>query len=728
MCPCPPAALCGAYLLSSVGSCNHRHSKLSGYSEPLGKHWSALLALPLNEGTSGIGEQRLERALAAVGAVAWEWEVGTGSSLSAGTTALVELKDDPARAFLQLVHPADRDWLLQALAGAVRGTAPYDFEFRLLRPDGTVEWVRDRGQLQRDTQGRPPRMAGVAQLITAEKRTEAAFRATFDQAAIGMAHVAPGGSFLRVNDRLCGILGRPREALLRLGVQNVTHPDDSAADFAQMEALLAGRIADYAMEKRYLRADDTVAWVNLTVSLVRDTDGAPDYFVAVSEDISAHKAAEAAVADDPARTLLDAEQAQERLSRANAELEARVAERTRALSDAGRELAAEMRRREAAQGALLQSQKLEALGHLTSGVAHDFNNILGAITGSYSLIRRRTDSAAVLAIVHRGEQAAERARKLIRQLLIFARREKLIPELLDPATVLRRAEDLICHAVGPRITYALEVPARVWPIMADVRQLEIALLNLSVNARDAMPEGGALTIAVRNLGPAEQPAHLPVREYVSIAVCDNGEGMSPEVLARATEPFFTTKPPGKGTGLGLSMVRGFAEQSGGCLWIKSGLGVGTTGEIVLPRAALIGLAAAESALDAAAPDPALHGGATILLVEDDELVRPMTAGLLRDLGYTVEEAASAEAASALVHTLERLDLVVTDVAMPGADGPTLAARLRAERPALPVLFVTGHLLGPALAGEAVLRMPFAGADLGVMVLKGLGRWATALPE
>lgn len=692
-----------------------------------GAHWSALLKPIPSETTLDVIERRLERALAVAHAVAWDWKLGIADSSPAPRTAkALNLQDSPADAPLALVHPADRHWLRQALAGAAAGSEPYDFEFRLLRPNGTVEWVRDRGQLQCDARGQPLRLVGIAQLITAEKRTEAAFRATFDQAAVGMAHVAPDGAFLKLNDCLCGILGQPRETLLLHRFQDITHPDDLEADLAQLEALLAGRIASYTMEKRYLRGDRTVVWANLTVSLLRDADGAPDYFISVIEDISARRAAELpAKADKPARTLMLARQAQERLSRANAELEARVAERTRALSDAGRELAAEMRRREQVQGALLQSQKLEALGHLTSGVAHDFNNILGAIIGSYSLIRRRTDSNSVLEIVRRGEQAAERARKLIRQLLIFARREKLTPELLDTAVVLNAAEDLICHAIGPRIIYALEAPAGLWPIMSDVRQLEIALLNLSVNARDAMPKGGTLTIAARNLGVAEQPAQLPPGEYVGITVRDGGDGMSSEVLARATEPFFTTKPPGKGTGLGLAMVHSFAEQSGGCLRITSRPGTGTTAEIVLPRAAIVSLGTVGNGLNPVALDLTLHGNATILLVEDDELVRPMTAGLLRDFGYTVIEAASAEAAAALVHTLKRLDLVVTDVAMPGADGPTLAARLRAERPALPVLFVTGHLLGPALAGEAVLRKPFAGDELGGMVLKGLGRLVTA---
>jgi CheY-like chemotaxis protein len=254
-----------------------------------------------------------------------------------------------------------------------------------------------------------------------------------------------------------------------------------------------------------------------------------------------------------------------------------------------------------------------------------------------------------------------------------------------------------------------------------------------------MPEGGVLTVRARNIAAPGLPASLEAGEYVSISVRDTGDGMSPEVLARATEPFFTTKPPGKGTGLGLAMAQGFAEQSGGCLRIKSELSAGTTVEIVLPRARLTQLASVESLQNANARasralDPALHGEAVLLLVEDDDQVRPVTAAFLRELGYTVIEAASAEAASVMVHTLETLDLLVTDVAMSGADGPTLAAQLRAERPDLPVLFVSGHPPGPALVGECVLRKPFSAEALGATLLERLGRsgpaqggWAGPFP-
>lgn len=410
------------------------------------------------------------------------------------------------------------------------------------------------------------------------------------------------------------------------------------------------------------------------------------------------------------------------LARDRSELERLVEERTRALTEAAAELRAEMRRREEAQKALLQTQKLEALGLLTGGIAHDLNNVLTAISGSYRLIGRRTSDPDLLELVKHGEHAASRASSLVRQLLAFARREELKPTALNLADVLPAAKQLIRHTAGARIALSVWVAPDVWPVLADPRQLEVALLNLVANARDAMPNGGLLAISARNLAPEERPEALRPGDYVSVSVRDEGEGMPPEVLGRVTEPFFTTKPRGKGTGLGLAMVHGFAEQSSGCLRIESAVGAGTTVEIVLPRAALTGLRAEEAVADAFETlDPVLHGRASILLAEDDDQVRPVMAAFLRDLGYEVVEAGNAEAAATLALGMEALDLLVTDLEMPGLDGASLAARLRAERPGLPALFVTGCTPGPELAGESILRKPVTGSELAAAILDQLNR-------
>ncbi len=409
------------------------------------------------------------------------------------------------------------------------------------------------------------------------------------------------------------------------------------------------------------------------------------------------------------------------------ELEACVAERTRALQDAARELASEMRRRESLQTVLLQSRKMEALGELTGGVAHDFNNVLAAIFAAFDLIRRRAGSADVEGLVTRGEAAAGRAASLVRQLLTFARRQELRPAVLEMLDLLRDTEDLVRHTLTSGIRLRLEARPDTWPVLADKQQLEVALLNLAVNARDAMPDGGTLSISARNLEAADRPPVLPPRGYVAIAVADTGCGMPPEVAARATEPFFTTKSLGHGTGLGLAMVHGFAEQSGGALRINSTPGVGTIVEIILPRADITAPASSR------ADDPAVtaavthHRGATILLIEDDEQVRVLTAELLRDMGYHVVEASGGAMGLALAETLPDLALAITDVRMPGMDGPDFAARLRARRPSLPVVFMTGHAAGMALDNEMVVLKPFSPADLSQAVVRALNAGAAASP-
>ena len=661
------------------------------------------------------GEARLRR-VQRIGRVGG-FEINLRTGLNRRSAEYMKLQGRAAEAaverhadWVRRLHPEDRERAERRFLEATADGAPdteYAQEYRIVTPAGEVRSISARAEIERDAGGRALRMLGAHVDVTELKAAEAAL-AEGEARWRTLAESHPGFAFetdaegrnTYTNRRFQDYTGLPAEALLGAGWLAALHPGDRARAAATWdEAVRTG--GPYEAEYRFRAADGGYRWFLCRGTPQRAADGAILRWHGAIVDITEIVAA------------------REGAARQAEVLEARVAERTRALSDAAQELAAEMRRREAAQSALLQSQKLEALGQLTGGVAHDFNNILAAVTGSYRLIERRVEDPKVVELIRHGERAAERARRLIRQLLAFARKERLSPAALDPAEALHEAEDLICHAAGSRLRCRLEAPPGLWPVLADPHQLEIALLNLVVNARDAMPQGGDLTIAVRNLAAAERPPGLRPGDYVGIAVRDGGEGMAPEVLARATEPFFTTKPQGKGTGLGLSMVHGFAEQSGGGLRIESRPGEGTTVEIVLPRAALEAQAPGRNG--EAVPDQGRHGGATVLLVEDDDQVRPVTAGFLRELGYTVAEAANAEAAGALVHTLERLDLVVTDVAMPGADGPTLAARLRAERPGLPFLFVTGHPPGPALAGEAVLRKPYTGAEFGAAVLERLGR-------
>lgn len=410
------------------------------------------------------------------------------------------------------------------------------------------------------------------------------------------------------------------------------------------------------------------------------------------------------------------------LEHANAQLEARVTHRTQALSEAARELASEMRRREQVQAALLQAQKLDALGQMTSGIAHDFRNVLQAVSSSYQVLRLSIDNPKLRHIIDQGELAVERANRLVGQLLAFARREELKPQAIDLTAMLPAFKELAGHSLTPGITCQIEIEGELWPVLADQRQLEVAVLNLVVNSRDAMPNGGTIRISARKNAKgvtcSARPG-LPPRDCTVIAVSDTGCGMPPEVIRRATHPFFTTKGPDKGNGLGLAMVDDFARRSGGAISIESEMGKGTTVSIALPRA--------DTDDDLLHPtvhlasNAAPHGNAVILLVDDDEQLRRITATFLRSLHYSVVEAASAEAAYTLAHTVQRLDLLITDVVLPGAGGSTLVDRMREDRPNLPIIFITGHSGGIPATSAPVLHKPFCTADLARLVLKELGR-------
>ncbi len=508
------------------------------------------------------------------------------------------------------------------------------------------------------------------------------------------------GNTIYCNARFQDFMGGP-ESPSGIAWIDLVHPEDRAvSDELRRQTLINGK--PFEREHRLRRFDGVYRWVLARALPVRDVAGEIENWFGTSTDIT---------------EIVEARQI---IKQSHDELERLVGERTRALTDAAHELAAEMLRRDEMQSAILQTQKLEALGQLTSGVAHDFNNVLAAISGSYDLIRRRSQAPDILGIVQHGEKAVDRASKLIGQLLAFVHREKLTPKLLDLAHVFDGAQDLIQHAIGSQMQYELDVPAKLHPILADPYQLEVALLNLAVNARDAMRRRGKIVISARNIKSNERPFELKRGDHVAIAVRDTGEGMAPEVVARATDAFFTTKLQGEGTGLGLAMVHGFASRSGGRIHIESEQGVGTTVEIIIPRAPLDSVAGATAA--GPGPDPGLHGDATLLLVDDDDQFREVTATFLREIGYHVLEAGNAETAMALVHTLQRLDLLLTDEDMPGANGRTLVRRLRADWPGLPVQFLTGSLSSDTLVGEAVLRKPFQFAELGTAVLERLGRW------
>jgi signal transduction histidine kinase/ActR/RegA family two-component response regulator len=402
---------------------------------------------------------------------------------------------------------------------------------------------------------------------------------------------------------------------------------------------------------------------------------------------------------DARARLEELQQSEERLRTANETLEARVAERTRD--------------HELALAKLHQAQKLETLGQLTGGVAHDFNNLLTPVIGNLDLLRRRlppNDSSQRL--IDAGLQAASRAATLVQRLLAFARRQDLRVRSVNVGSLLEGMKDLIRRSLDPaidvQISYAPDLP----PAHVDPNQLELAVLNLAINARDAMPRGGTLSIEADAVN-ASDTGELRAGEYVRITVRDSGLGMDEQTLARAVEPFFSTKGIGKGTGLGLSMVHGLAAQLGGILNLKSSPGAGTTAEIWLPKA---NEQARADDLELRAPARAPRQ-ATILLVDDEELVRIGTAEMLGDLGYEVIEASSAAEALRLLRSGDAPDLMITDYLMPGMNGAELIEHARPLAPSTRLMLITGYsnvAEGPA-ASVPRLAKPFRQADLAEMV-------------
>lgn len=387
-------------------------------------------------------------------------------------------------------------------------------------------------------------------------------------------------------------------------------------------------------------------------------------------------------------------------------LEQKVLERTRDLAAANDRLTAEIAERERAEARLVQAQKMEAIGQLTGGIAHDFNNLLTVVVGSLDLALRRCDDQQVLRLMRNAIQAAERGASLTAQLLAFSRRQRLSPVAIDINRVLSGMSDMLSRSIGPHVQVETDLAGDLWAALADPTQLEVMVLNLAINARDAMPNGGHLRIITRNVGqvPAALISDLQPGEYVALSVSDDGSGMTTEVLARAFEPFFTTKDHGKGTGLGLAQLYGFAKQSGGTARIESQAGKGTTVTIYLPRSH-----------DDFVEEKILGDGrrertsARILLVDDDEEVRSVAAATIEELGYEVRSVPGGEEALKALEE-ERFDLLMTDIAMPGMTGVELAKRVRSVDSGLPILFSSGYAdvrsFGENLTEEIVLKKPF----------------------
>lgn len=396
----------------------------------------------------------------------------------------------------------------------------------------------------------------------------------------------------------------------------------------------------------------------------------------------------------------------------NTDLERRVRARTAALNHANERLTAEIERREMVQAVQLQSQKLEAVGQLTSGIAHDFNNILGAVIGGFTVIQNRNDDPRIQQIATMGQRAAERGAALVRQLLAFARQEDVVAQRVDLAAAIGEISDLVRHGMRGNVALAIDCDDDLWPVLADPTQLQSALLNLANNASDAMNGGGHLRIAISNCGQnsTDHPLELVGRDAIRIVVADDGPGMNSQTLQRITEPFFTTKARGKGTGLGLAMVQRFVQQSGGALRIESRPGHGTTFSIYLPRAEGLGAPKSVNRSDENGFDAPGRAFETVLLVDDDAELCAIIAEGLSDDGFDVIVAPDAQAALVLLRT-RAIDALVTDVDMPDMTGSDLVAQVRASGSDIPCLFMTGIANEAALDGETVVQKPFNPAVL-----------------
>ena len=416
------------------------------------------------------------------------------------------------------------------------------------------------------------------------------------------------------------------------------------------------------------------------------------------------------------RRQYDARERLEEIRRGEALLEQRVHDRTAELEATNRQLAAQIQERERVESALRQSQRLEAIGQLTSGVAHDFNNLLTVLLGNVRQIQKATTDPALLRRLNMMAEAGARGARLTSQMLAFSRRQKLQPRAVDLNETVSNMRDLLQSTMGGRVQLETRLAEGLWPAMIDPTQIELVILNLAINARDAMEVGGSLGVCTENvtLGPPRRPEEPPAGEYVMVAVSDTGCGMTADVLEKAFEPFFTTKDIGKGSGLGLSQVFGLAKQSGGGVAVDTKVGRGTTIKVYLPRAA----AARPESVQPVEVRSIRGDGRLVLLVDDDEAVREVTGGMLRELGYGVVEAASGGAALQALEDQPDVQLALLDYAMPGMNGAEVAREIRSRRPELPILFATGYADTSLLveAGDdGVLSKPFALSELAAKV-------------
>lgn len=580
------------------------------------------------------------------------------------------------------VHPEDRDGLKAAIEEVCARGGKYAHQYRVKRADGEYYWIEANGRVDLDQNGDAYRFPGVLlnleeqRAIQRERDDALALLKGFTEGIPGVVYAKDRqGRMLVANQGTAELIGKPPQIFLgKTDAEFLDHAEQARDVMANDQRVMSSGRAEQIEEIVSYPDGRQVIWWS-TKAPFTDKDGNVIGLIGSSVDITEKKRLEAELRD------------------LNTTLEARVAERTSELLSA--------------EEALRQAQKMEAVGQLTGGIAHDFNNLLTVVTGNIDMANRALAAAGIgdaraRRALDNAMKGAERAATLTQRLLAFSRRQPLAPKSLDVDKLVLGMSDMLNRALGEMVKVEIVTSPGLWRVEADPNQLENALLNLAVNARDAMITGGVLTIETANARLDEEysAAHAEVApgQYVVIAVTDTGSGMSKDTQARVFEPFFTTKDVGKGTGLGLSQVYGFTKQSGGHVKIYSEEGRGTTVKIYLPRL-IGGEAEAESALGLAGLETASRRE-TILAVEDDDDVRAYTVECLRELGYRVLEAHDGPSALRLIERQQDpIDLLFTDVVMPRMSGRELAEKLRESHPQLKVLYTSGYTRNAIVHGD-----------------------------
>jgi len=634
-------------------------------------------------------EQRLQLALAATDAVGtWDWDIGEDRFIADAHFAQLHSIDPlqasqlPISEYLKGVHPEDRGQVARSIKHCITHGTEYAEEYRLQQSDGQIRWVFARGRCYKDHHGRPARFLGAALDLTERKHTEQALRHSqtelqliINAMPVLIGYVDREERFRLNNSAYLDWYGLTPQELYGKTIREVLGDELYATRAEQIAAALAGKPCSFEAISPHRDGRPRKALMKYLPRY--GADGAMNGFYIFVIDETERK------------------QTEEALRNLNETLEERVNQRTQALAEANQRLQSEMFERERAEDALRHAQKMEAVGQLTGGIAHDFNNMLTGIIGSLDLMQRYIAdgrSAEIGRFTEAAVSSAKRAAALTHRLLAFSRRQSLNRKPLEPNQLVQSLHELFNHTKGEHIALKMRLTPGVWSVNTDASQLENALLNLVINARDAMPDGGELLIETANsyLDGSDISTLEPVKagDYVMIGVSDNGAGMTPRVLAKAFDPFFTTKPIGQGTGLGLSMIYGFAQQSGGHLTLTSEPGKGTSVRLYLPR--LHSVPQPEAAPLSTGQAPYALAGESVVLVEDDPAVRMLVLNVLHELGYAAHEAEDAKQALPLLESEIRVDLLVTDVGLPGMNGRQLAEIARQHRPELKVLFMTGY--------------------------------------